>query len=501
MTQTSKNILAIIVIILVGAFYVGTIDKSGPGWGDENMYLHHAKNLAEGKAYQETGYIYNPNNPIIGPKAYPPAFPVLLAVMYKLFGFNLLAMRIEILFLFMLFLFVVFKNFSNHLSFFYALSGLIILGFSPWFWIGKNSIASEIPFLLFVYLVLLLVDKQTNFLNAKAEKSLCRLFFIGVFMYISFATRTVGAILCPSLIVFDFLKHKKLTRLSIVPSSIFVLLALFQCLFSFGESSYLDQLLFTRPKEILNNFYQYGARLSELLFFGRGKLTGIILLLIFGAVAAFGYMERIKNKISIYEIFVLPYVVTILIWPVSLGIRALWPLFPLFVFYIILGINEIFRFRHRFVRTIFFTLFLLLIAAYNSIAYVKLLPAKSWVEGPSKKESVELFEYIRSYTPETSVFIFYKPRALSLSTARRASGYHQPRVDGDLWNYFYRIGATHVVVGPNSNYLPNYFRQDVEYLQKFVGRNKSALEEIFFNADFKLYRIKWSEREKVGGAI
>ena len=75
--------------VLVGALFVLTI-REGEDWGDDfSMYIHHAENIARGVPYGETGYIYNPHNPAVGPKIYPPGFPLLLAPVVKLFGRNL----------------------------------------------------------------------------------------------------------------------------------------------------------------------------------------------------------------------------------------------------------------------------------------------------------------------------------------------------------------------------------------------------------------------------
>ena len=72
------------VAALIGLFYLATI-RPGHAWGDDfAQYIHHARNLATGVPYAATGYIYNPYNPTIGPRTYPPGFPLLLAPVVKL---------------------------------------------------------------------------------------------------------------------------------------------------------------------------------------------------------------------------------------------------------------------------------------------------------------------------------------------------------------------------------------------------------------------------------
>src|SRR2546425_1210967 len=80
--------------VLVGVFYLATI-RDGQDWPDDfSQYIQHALNIAEGAPYAATGYIYNPHNPGIGPRTYPPGFPLLLAPVIKGFGLKLRPMRV-----------------------------------------------------------------------------------------------------------------------------------------------------------------------------------------------------------------------------------------------------------------------------------------------------------------------------------------------------------------------------------------------------------------------
>jgi hypothetical protein len=55
--QTAR-ILSFSIILAVGGFFLATI-REGHGWGDDfSLYILHARNIAEGISYQQTGYIY-----------------------------------------------------------------------------------------------------------------------------------------------------------------------------------------------------------------------------------------------------------------------------------------------------------------------------------------------------------------------------------------------------------------------------------------------------------
>ena len=56
-------------------------------WGDDfAQYLAQADNIVRGKPMAETGYIYNPEYPSLGPKAYPPGFPLMIAPLVAKYG-------------------------------------------------------------------------------------------------------------------------------------------------------------------------------------------------------------------------------------------------------------------------------------------------------------------------------------------------------------------------------------------------------------------------------
>ncbi len=73
---------ALLAILASLALQVFTL-SDGHGWGgDFALYVLHARNLAEGRAYTDTGYVVNPLNRWHSPSSYPPVYPSLLASLY-----------------------------------------------------------------------------------------------------------------------------------------------------------------------------------------------------------------------------------------------------------------------------------------------------------------------------------------------------------------------------------------------------------------------------------
>jgi 4-amino-4-deoxy-L-arabinose transferase-like glycosyltransferase len=145
----STRVGIVILLGLVGALHIATL-RSGHGWGDDfAMYIHHAKNLAEGLPYAATGYIYNPHNLAIGPTVYPPGFPLLLAPVYKVFGLDLQAMRVELVALLVACLALTAWLFWSELPPLAVAIVIGVIGVNPSIWSLLDQVLSDIPFLVF----------------------------------------------------------------------------------------------------------------------------------------------------------------------------------------------------------------------------------------------------------------------------------------------------------------------------------------------------------------
>jgi hypothetical protein len=118
-------------------------------------------------------------------------------------------------------------------------------------------------------------------------------------------------------------------------------------------------------------------------------------------------------------------------------------------------------------------------------------------EGMERKESKELFQYVRAHTHPDDIIIFRKPRALALLTGRRASIYPRPSdnsstSDGIAWNYFHDIHARYFIVGTTA-WARNVTITDMAWERQFVERYEQRFEEVFSNADFTIYKIVLSD--------
>ncbi len=446
------------------------------------MYIHHAKNLVEGKAYGDTGYIYNPSYPQLGPKTYPPVFPILLSPVYKWFGMNLTAMKIECILFFLASLFMTFIIFRSKIPFGYQIIGILIIGLNPFFWNFKDDVVSDLPFLFFVYLSLFFIQRAYDAPQPKRSQ-LINAVIISILVFLAFGTRTIGIILIPCILIYEIIKNRKLTLFPVVTTLLFILFMGLQAVFLKVETSYFDQ--FTRnPNYIISNIVLYTNGFI-LLWDGGSRILIIlrnILFLIITGLAVLGYGTRLK-KITIFEIFIPLYLAVIIIWPTPQGARFLIPVIPLMIYYSLLGVyqwelSQRFRLSLRLKTFLLITLGIIMtvitISKYKNINFLHI------AEGISTPETQALFEYIRENTMDDDIFIYKNPRILALYTERSASRYHYPQEDRELIEYFEGINATYLILSYN----------DPQFLHFFVERYEDCFILYYSNEDFKLYRIK-----------
>jgi hypothetical protein len=96
----------------------------------------------------------------------------------------------------------------------------------------------------------------------------------------------------------------------------------------------------------------------------------------------------------------------------------------------------------------------------------------------SKKESLELFDYIKKNTNPQDAFVFIKPLALTLFTDRPASFYYPCKNMQTFLEYLLRTKVHYIVIG----------RGDF-YLKKFVKVYEGKVSKVYENSDFQIFKL------------
>lgn len=477
MNHSRQRFFLFLILAVIGGFYLATL-RPGQRWNDDfSQYIHHALNIVNGRDYRDTGYLYDPITAVIGPRFYPPVFPLLLAPEVALFGLNLTAMKVVVILFFLLFLGVFAWSFKEDLPFPFLATAICILGFNPYFWDIKDNIVSDLPFLFFLYLAMGVIQWSYARPDRPDRRTWKRALLLGLLLYLIFGTRSAGAILVPALFLFEILRLKRLSPFPVIALAVLGVLWLIQHLAIPGSDGYGDQLVFF-PRVILNNLHLYFDGFFAI--WANGFLTafqaGLFAILTF--FAGWGVFIRLKKGISIYELFAALYLVLLLFWRANQGMRFLIPLAPLFVLYFAQGLVQFWRLAAPRTRI---TASMVILAAIL-LSYVGVYSQTSFgpfQEGVETHNSQELFTFIRQNTQAGEPLLFIWPRALALYTGRPASGYST-------------LENEHFTLGFAQNKGIHYFivKTGEDYLRLLVKRYPDLFEKVFSNPDFSMYRFK-----------
>lgn len=488
MNDRVRELLVVSAVLLVIGLSLALALRPGHDWGgDFSLYIHHAVNLAEGVPYADTGYLFNASHPNVGPPAYPPGFPIMLVPLIAVWGASLTAMKIMMLICWVAFVTMVYLCFRDELPRGFLIALMAIVGLNYYAIPDVNSIGSDIPFMALLYLAIFVV--RTAYRTPQEQPPRWGLLILAVaLMYAAYVTRTLGIMLIPSVLAYDLVRYRRITRWSVLTGAALFVLILAKGYFLHSDTGYLDEYRNVGLGVFAENAYNYGTRLASFWHNGYFKPLAVALFVVMAFFAAVGYVSSLRRRITLFEIFPVLYLMAVLAFPGYQGMRYLGPIMPFFVLFAFRGLQHQFLTeRPRLGRAVWTGLAVVIIGSYVSAYTALKLDIR---EGIAKPESVALFDYVREQTGEDDVIVFVKPRVMALLTDRRSTTFHTPDDDQELWRYFGQVDATHLVCVVNDRAFHNSEDpQRLAWMRGFIGRNAGRLVCVFENADFRIYEI------------
>lgn len=467
-------------VVLVGLFHAFTM-RAGHDWGDDfAQYVHHAKNLASGIPYAETGYLVNPRFPVLGPATYPPVFALLLAPVYAIAGLDFSAMRLVVIACFLAALLCVNAVLRGTLSGRYRAALLVLLGLNPFFWDQKDQVLSDLPFFFFAFLALRLIQKAPP-PWARGPRPWLQALALGAACYLAYGTRSIGVLLIACLFASDRLRWRRFTRWSLIATLVFVASVALQFSVSHRDQSYAP-ILTLDFSQIGRNIVDYTRHLASLWSSAWWDGADAVLGTVFGALALVGFAIRLRRGPSVLEVFAVLYALAVLPW-VATQDRYLIPLMPLLVAYAFVALAAAELRAPVVSRTASATLLLA-----SGVGFASIYSETTW---PHRSDDIDtadaraLWTAVERVTAPDDVMVFQKPRLLALFAARRATGIHDARSPDETWDYIASVGARYVILGPDDG----IFRYQ-ERLRSCVEAYPERFEEAYANAQFNVYRVQ-----------
>lgn len=406
---------SIILILLVPLLFINIRDSHD--WGDDfAQYLQQAQNLIDGVSQNQSDVIFNDAH-FIGPKAYPVGFPLILAPVLKLFGYN-----IEVLNSYMS-LFLILGCFIGYLFLrrkFSLLTGIIttlIIAYNPVMLSLKAEILSDLPFLFISLLSLYLITSET---------SVFKHLLIGICIALAIHIRSVGYLLLITYIISLFFQFRSIRQNNMKPILIGTLsFALLFMILKFGfpcDTNYPFPLetenfwnnLNSHLTYNLDNLFVFFKKFNASPFNYSGLLAGCALIT-FSVIGLF-QAWRI-NKFDLINIYTLLYILTILTLKFGdAGFRFIIPILFFIFSYAVSGLKlvaEGLQLQRRWMPLVFGSLVFI---SYQDELNLIIKTAKETNEGPEKPDIQKLFTYLQTNLKETDVIEFEKPRVIAYYT-------------------------------------------------------------------------------------
>jgi hypothetical protein len=430
-----KNNYPFLVLILfsIPLFFIAVRDTHS--WGDDYaQYIKEAQNIASGKPYYESGYIYNKANPEYAPPFYPPGFPLMLAPLVKASGIAIRPMLYLISFLTAALMFILFFYFSKYTSTLVALclsvTGVYCAGIMDM----KGYVLSDIPSIVFTSLYLLWRNEQ-HFSNKRITGLV-----LAIFMAVLIRTQAAVILVAECLVLIqhcrvDFLSRSfsisgliKSAPFKIIAGFIILYIPVMALLFPSPYSSVSFYLNFLNMyngnfwgciafninylNDLLKSMFQFSTTNQAIKAF-------LTLIAYFSyAFALVGFFLSVRKKAKVDDYFFLLMCLMILVLPVHQGLRYLLPVLPVFLLYIYYSSRLILPIisggYQKSAGVILTALYLL----FSTEHYSDLSKPLDWT--PYTGQDNLAFEYIRKNIHKDDIIVFAKPRALNLYTGARS---------------------------------------------------------------------------------
>ncbi|MBI3173486.1 MAG: hypothetical protein HYZ25_07195 [Chloroflexi bacterium] len=412
-----NEVLPFISILLISALLsLSMLTRGHLWWDDFASYILQAQSLLHGNPQgfvAHNAFTIQQSSYPPGPIAYPWGFPILLTPVLAIFGMKLLALKGLNTIFFLFFLVVFYQLTRTRLAPAWSLFLTAILAFNPVLLQAHDLILSDIPFLFFSTLTLLLIEKNRK-----------QTWTIGLVIFFAFSLRTNGLLLLAPLAVAQIQQvhfwagaRKDWARIVAPYISFAVLAGLLALLLPGGQESYFSHFsMFTVERWLANAGYY--LRLPYEFF--KDLWLGPIFFWLWVPLFFTGVIFNFKRDLSLLAYLVVSLGLFIT-WPETQGLRFLYPLAPIGALIAAEGWNSAAERLPaegmsvaRWAGLGSAGLLILLSLTASAQTGMSNLRNGRDINGPFDIYSQEMFAFIREQTPPDGVVVFFRPRAMRL---------------------------------------------------------------------------------------
>ena len=483
-----------LAIIAASCFLLSTI-KPGQKWdGDAELFILNSLNILHGQPYASTNYVLNPTNPL-HPSAYPPGLPMLLAPVIAMFGINYIAMKVMITLSYIGMLVVVASMSGTFISEALIIVFIISLGLNPFVWSFKDVVFSEFPFMLFAYLGLFTFDQLDQAASGKCSRTCLWIWTIACSMALALAyeTRAIGITLLAAVAAMCVWRFKTVRYFG--PAVLFLALAFsafISWMFPADLRTYIsnwgdvtvetvEQLI----RAIPSSSAMYRRAIEEILAGSNGwSAAQKIIVTAVLAASALGVALKAVNRLTVYEAFLVAYLGTLLLYPISIEpFRYALPILPLVILYFLYVVH-----KWKFVSgrpllkpsIVFVMLGILYLPQYAGSRKEEIS-----VDG---LEAQELYREIRERVPPDAIILCQKPTIIALYGERHVTNPPKNLTPEQFWRVVDQTKATWLVELKTPLLYDKFSKYD--RFSKIIPKLQADFFDLeFSNRLFSLYHI------------
>ncbi len=438
----NKKVLYVLGIIVLSSGLLGSLMLTrGQTWGDDfAAYILQAQSIVTGRMnqfIQWNTFTIEQSSYRFGPVTFPWGFPVLLAAAYSIVGMKILAFKLVLTVCYMAFLVVFFLLARTRLTDAESLLLTAVLAFNVNMLQAQNGIVSDIPFLLWSTLGLLLMESyRSRDPESRAGKAYG--IAIGLVIFMAAFTRPNGFLLLVPLAATQWVHVRQSIReqRSLVQAVSHAAMPYAACGLGYALQAAIlpssaiglrDQWVTLSAQTVWHNLGYYfwlPEEFTQNAFMG-GKILYLALLIVFIVNVA----RRDHQDVPML-LYGLATIVLYVVFPLVQGARYIYPVLPIFLLLAFQGMKATAAWlkqgyqRGAMIVVYGFWAGLAVTSLAASLADARdnisagRNTSGGWQSGPFTPASTSMFDFIRQATPPDSIIIFFKPRAMRLLADR-----------------------------------------------------------------------------------
>jgi hypothetical protein len=479
MQALKKEIRLVIVLVVLSLplFFLNIHNTHSAGGDDYALYIKEAKNIAEGKPFYQSNYVFNQYNDCYSPPHYPVGYPLLLAPVVKICGISILAFCYFNTIVAAVLLLSFFFFFRKYMSNVPAVCLAVIISYSG-IMIGlKQAVVADTTCLLFV--MLYLVFRQS------ARPGISTSIVLAVFASMAMLTRT-QAILIPvaellMLLVYilnawnarqaiSFKGIFSQQSLAIVITTVCITLLLGKVVFPTPSSAsgfYVTFLGITLQKGVITivrdniNFFLESIRTFFHYDTENSIRTAIVTIMESAGLmlCITGFVISITRKVSFHDVFFVLMCGLMLYYPIH-DARYFLPAIAIVFLYSYIALQKILPVVFG-IRPLYMGIGFCVVYLFAGLKYLRETRLSPINYVPERRD-FQAFKYLQENVKPDELVVCARPRLVTLYTDRRCiihawqHSYAENKRVFDSMNAKYLLVAYGIVEDYYHEYLNNY---------------------------------------------